>query len=60
MVYKRLKLKAYKLHLVQKLQENDLPWHYNFAIDILSWIDEDNDYLSKVCFSDEALFTSLV
>jgi hypothetical protein len=55
-VHKRLKLKAYKLQLVQKLQENDLPRRYDFAIYIFSRIDEDNDYLSKVCFSDEATF----
>jgi hypothetical protein len=36
-VHKRLNLKAYKLQLVQKLQENDLPRRYDFAIGILSF-----------------------
>jgi hypothetical protein len=56
MVHKCLKLIAYKLQLVQKLHENDLLWCCNFAVDILSQIDEDSAYLSKVCFSDEAIF----
>jgi hypothetical protein len=55
-VHKRLKLKDYRLQLVQKLQENDLPRRYDFAIDILSRIDKDNDYLSRACFSDKATF----
>jgi hypothetical protein len=36
--------------------ENDLPQHNDFAANILPWIDKDNDYLNKVCFSDEATF----
>jgi hypothetical protein len=55
-VHKCLKLKAYKLQLLHKLQENYLPRRYDFAIDILSRIDEDSGYLSKVCFSDKATF----
>jgi hypothetical protein len=55
-VHKGLKLTAYKLQLVKKLQENYLPWHYDFAFDIPSPKDEDIGYLSKVCYKDEATF----
>jgi hypothetical protein len=55
-VHKYVKLISYKLQLVQKLQENDLLWCYNSAVDILSWIGEGSGYLGKVCFSDEATF----
>lgn len=41
-VFKRLKLIVYKLYLVQKLQEDDLPRRYDFAVDILSRVDEDS------------------
>jgi hypothetical protein len=46
-VCKQLKLKAYKLQLLQKMQGNDLPQHYNFAADILSGIDNDGVYLKE-------------
>jgi hypothetical protein len=47
---------THKLQLIQELQENYLPWGYNFAVDILSRTDKDNGYLSKVCFSNKATF----
>jgi hypothetical protein len=55
-VHKRLELTAYKLQFVKKLQENYLPWHYDFAFDIPSPRDEEIGYLSKVCCNDEATF----
>jgi hypothetical protein len=33
-----------------------LPRPYDFAVDILFGIDEDNGKLSKICFSDDAIF----
>lgn len=44
------------MQLLQKVQGNDLPQCHDFAIHILSWIAHDDDYLSKVCFIDEATF----
>lgn len=55
-VHKRLKLKAYKIQLVQKLQPNDKPKRKEFTSEMLSRIDEDNDFLNHVAFSDEATF----
>jgi hypothetical protein len=59
-VHERLKLTTYKLQLVHKLQENYSPRRYHFAAGTLSRTDEDSGYLSKACFSDEAIFTSLI
>ena len=53
-LHKRLKLYAYKVRIVQSLQRHDGPWRASFATEILRRIDEDNDYLKRVCFSDEA------
>lgn len=50
------KLIAYKLQLIWKLQENDLPRRYDFAVDILSRTHEDSGYFIEVCLSDEAIF----
>ncbi|PSN41049.1 hypothetical protein C0J52_24031 [Blattella germanica] len=55
-LHKRLKLTAHKIQLVQKLQLNDKAWRFNYAVDILSRVDEDNKYLNNVIFSDEATF----
>ena len=55
-LHKRLKLYAYKVQIVQSLQPDDGPRRASFATEILNRIDEDNDYLKRVCFSDEATF----
>jgi hypothetical protein len=46
----------YKLQLHQKVQQNDLPRHYDSVANIPSWIDNDTDYISRVCFGGEATF----
>jgi hypothetical protein len=53
---KHLHLHAYTLQIVQALQPNDRPRRAAFATEILHRIDEDNDYLKRVVFSDEATF----
>ena len=55
-VHKRLRLRAYKIQLVQKLQRNDRPKRVEFANALLARIDDDNDFLNHVAFSDEATF----
>ena len=55
-LHKRLKLYAYKVQTVQSLQPDDCPRRASFATEILRRIDEDNDYLKRVYFSDEATF----
>jgi hypothetical protein len=52
---KWLKVGTYKLQLLQKVQENDLPWHYDFAVDVLSCVGQSYDYFNRVCFSCEAI-----
>jgi len=55
-LHKPLKLYACKVQIVQSLQQDDGPRRSSFATEILRRIDEDNDYLMRVCFSDEATF----
>jgi len=45
-----------KCKIVQSLQPDDGPRRASFATAILRRIDEDNDCLKRVCFSDEAHF----
>jgi hypothetical protein len=54
-LHKRLRLCAYKMQLVQALEPDDRPRRAAFATEILQRID-DNDYLTRVCFSDEPNF----
>ena len=51
---KRLKLYAYTVQIVHSLQPDDSPRRASLATEILRRIDDDNDYLKRVCFSDEA------
>ncbi|CAI9715848.1 Hypothetical predicted protein [Octopus vulgaris] len=44
-LHKRLKLRAYKVHIVQTLKPNDLPKRAAFAEEILNRIDTNNGYL---------------
>ena len=50
-LHKRLKLYAYKVQIVQSLQPDVGPRRAPSATEILRRIDEDNDYLKRVCFS---------
>ena len=56
---KWLKLYAYKVQIVQSLQPDDCPRRASVATEILRRIDEDNNYLKRVGFSDEATFHTL-
>ena len=53
---KRFRLHDYKLQIVQTLKPDDHPRRAAFAEEILQRIDDDNDYLNSVVFSDEATF----
>ena len=55
-LHKRLKLYACKVQIVQSLQPDYGPRRASFVTEIMRRIDEDNDYLKRVCFSDEANF----
>ena len=55
-LHKRLRLYAYKLQIVQALKPDDHPRRAAFVEEILQRIDDDNDYLNSVVFSDEATF----
>ena len=54
--HKRLRLYAYKLKIVQALKPDDRPRRTAFVEEILQRIDDDNDYLQCVVFSDEVFF----
>ena len=58
-LHKGLKLCAYKVQVVQSLQPDDGPRRASFVTEILRRIDEDNNYLKRVGFSDEATFHTL-
>ena len=55
-LHKRLKLYAYEVQIVQSLQADDGPRRPSFATENMHRIDKDNNYLKRVCFSDEATF----
>ena len=55
-LHKRLRLHAYKLQIVQALKQDDYPRRTAFTEEVLQRIDDDNDYLNSVVFSDEATF----
>ena len=55
-LHKRLRLHAYKLQIVQALKQDDYPRRTAFTEKVLQRIDDDNDYLNSVVFSDEATF----
>ncbi|GBM18385.1 hypothetical protein AVEN_72729-1 [Araneus ventricosus] len=55
-LHKRLRLHAHKVQIVQDLQPNDCTRRAEFAIEILNRIDIKNDYLNRICFSDESTF----
>jgi len=49
-LHKRLKLYAYEVQIVQSLLPDDGPRRAAFATEIRRRIDEDNDYIKRVCF----------
>jgi hypothetical protein len=53
---KWLRLWVFKVRLVQALESDDVPRRAIFATEMLQRIDEENDYLTRVCFSDEVTF----
>ena len=55
-LHKRLRLHTNKLQIVQALKPNDSPRRAAFAEEILQRIDDDNDYLKCVVFSEKRLF----
>ena len=55
-LHKNLKLFACKVQMLQTLQPNDMPRRKEFAMNMLQRIYEDEAFLKRVCFSDEATF----
>ena len=55
-LHKNLRLFAYKVQMLQRLQPNDMPRRKKFAVNMLQRISEDEVFLKRVCFSDEATF----
>lgn len=55
-LHKQLRLYAYKVQLVHALQPDDAPRRAEFAADMLQRIDDDDRFLKRVLFSDEATF----
>ena len=53
---KQLWLHAYKLQIVQALKPEDNPRQAAFAEEMLQRIDDDNEYLNSVVFSNKATF----
>ena len=45
-----------KVQILQELKPNNRPKRMAFALEILSRIEEDEDYLKKVMLTDEACF----
>ena len=55
-LHKNLRLHAYKVQMLQAIQPNDMPRRKEFAVNMLQRISEDEAFLKRVCFSDEATF----
>lgn len=55
-LHKRLRLYAYKVQILHEIKPQDRPQRQNFAADILERINQNNDFLSLVMFSDESTF----
>ena len=53
-LHKNLRLYAYKVQMLQALKTNYMPRRKEFAVNILQRISEDEAFLKRVCFSDEA------
>lgn len=50
------KFKAYKIQVLHELRHDDYAARSNFAHDMLSRLESDSDFLSKIVFTDEATF----
>ena len=55
-LHKKLRLYAYKVQMLQRLQPSDKPKRKEFADNMLRRISEDEEFLMRICFSDEATF----
>ena len=55
-VHKRLCLRAYKLQLLHHIKPDDHRKRTDFAVEILSLIEENDNYLNLMLFSDESTF----
>jgi len=55
-LHKRLRLHAYKIQPKQLFKPDDRPKCVEFATFMLNAIDEDETFLRRICFSDEATF----
>ena len=55
-LHKNLRLYAYKVQMLQALQPNDMTRRKEFAKNMLQRISEDEAFVKRVCFSDEATF----
>ena len=55
-LHKRLNLYAYKVQILQELKPNDESKCKVFALEMLSRIEDDEDYLKKVIVTDKACF----
>ena len=53
---KNVQLYTSKVQLLQALEPNDKPRQNEFAVNMLEQISEDTNFLTQVCFSDEATF----
>ena len=54
--HKNLRLYTYKVQLLQALEPNDKSRQKEFAVNMLERISEDETFLRRVCFSNEATF----
>jgi len=55
-VHKHLRLRAYKLQLLHHIKPDDHRKRTDFAVEMLSCIEENDNYLDLVLFSDESTF----
>jgi hypothetical protein len=53
---KRMSFRPYKFQPLQELEPNDRPHRRNFCTNMLNRLEEDNLFLDKIVFSDEATF----
>jgi hypothetical protein len=55
-VLRKNSFRPYKFHLLQELKPNDGSHRRDFCTDMLNPLEEDNLFLDKIIFSDEATF----
>ena len=59
-LHKRLRLYAYKVQMLQRLQPNDKPKRKEFADNMLQRISEDEEFLKQICLVTRQRFMFLV